>query len=309
MYTLRGTHTGDELGVPPTGCPIAVSFMGLRLMPHGKMIETWNGYDRYHLFRQIGASLTPLPDHLFPPHQPRIITTATARRGEAASSYLCVPDWTSAASATPIDSMSGRFQPAGEIHRTQPKKSRRKTEPLTRSVLESWFDTIWHGENSALADAVQPSDGRDRITGLTILPGLPGFALLRQIFRSAFPDIRCRVETALVEGGYAFARVIYTGTHTGSGLQIPPTARRFEVEAMHMLQFDEGHISDIWSVVDLYTLFGQLGLLTPVVIPDITAQWLLPRGSGPDTRRDEMVHDTLLAAPAREEEYRIKNTE
>ncbi len=57
--TVRGTHRGDGLGVPPTD--ISVEFTGLCLMKikDGKIAEAWNQFDFMDMYQQLGAlSLT-----------------------------------------------------------------------------------------------------------------------------------------------------------------------------------------------------------------------------------------------------------
>jgi steroid delta-isomerase-like uncharacterized protein len=53
--TLEGTHTGDGLGVPPTGRKISIQGIIIARMVNGQMVEAWNSYDQLGLLRQIGA--------------------------------------------------------------------------------------------------------------------------------------------------------------------------------------------------------------------------------------------------------------
>jgi predicted ester cyclase len=54
--TIRGTHEKTFLGIPPTGRPIAVSFLGIVRIAEGKLVEEWGGLDQGDLFRQLGVS-------------------------------------------------------------------------------------------------------------------------------------------------------------------------------------------------------------------------------------------------------------
>jgi steroid delta-isomerase-like uncharacterized protein len=53
--TLEGTHTGDGLGVPPTGRRVSIQGIIIARMANGQMVEAWNSYDQLGLLRQIGA--------------------------------------------------------------------------------------------------------------------------------------------------------------------------------------------------------------------------------------------------------------
>ena len=60
---LEGTHTGQGLGVPPTGRRVSIQWIIILRMVDGQIVEAWNSYDQLGLLRQIGA----LPDLNTPP--------------------------------------------------------------------------------------------------------------------------------------------------------------------------------------------------------------------------------------------------
>jgi steroid delta-isomerase-like uncharacterized protein len=52
--TVRGTHTGDGLGMPPTGRPVEISGMAFVHVRDGQIAEAWNIFD----FQALTAQLT-----------------------------------------------------------------------------------------------------------------------------------------------------------------------------------------------------------------------------------------------------------
>ena len=54
--TIRGTHTGEFLGVPPSGRQVAVSFIAIVRIVDGKLVEEWGGLDQPDLIRQMRGS-------------------------------------------------------------------------------------------------------------------------------------------------------------------------------------------------------------------------------------------------------------
>src|SRR5215217_7640547 len=55
--TLRGTHEGEFIGVPPTGKRVAWQLVAIqRLAPDGKIVEYWSSLDLCGLLAQLGAS-------------------------------------------------------------------------------------------------------------------------------------------------------------------------------------------------------------------------------------------------------------
>ena len=57
--TLRGTHTGAFLGIPPTGKPISVQTIDITRVVGGKLVEHWGQLDMLGLMQQLGAAPTP----------------------------------------------------------------------------------------------------------------------------------------------------------------------------------------------------------------------------------------------------------
>src|SRR5215813_13038907 len=58
--TIRGTHTGEFLGVPASGRPVAVSFIAIVRIAEGKLAEELGGHAQPDLIRQMrGSSPTP----------------------------------------------------------------------------------------------------------------------------------------------------------------------------------------------------------------------------------------------------------
>ena len=54
-WTIRGTHTGEFLGVPPSHNPIALPITEIFRIADGQLVEAWDQWDRLHLFAQIGG--------------------------------------------------------------------------------------------------------------------------------------------------------------------------------------------------------------------------------------------------------------
>jgi predicted ester cyclase len=51
--TIRGTHTGEFLGVAASGRSVAVSFIAIVRIADGKLVEEWGGLDQPDLIRQM----------------------------------------------------------------------------------------------------------------------------------------------------------------------------------------------------------------------------------------------------------------
>lgn len=55
----RGTHTGDMMGIPPTGKSVTVSAMIIDQFADGKIVESWRLFDQMSMLQQLGVIPTP----------------------------------------------------------------------------------------------------------------------------------------------------------------------------------------------------------------------------------------------------------
>ena len=53
--TLRGTHQGDLLGIPPTGKVVTVTGIYISRFAGGKCVEEWRNVDDLGLMQQLGV--------------------------------------------------------------------------------------------------------------------------------------------------------------------------------------------------------------------------------------------------------------
>ena len=57
--TFRGTHTGEMVGIPPTGKPVSITFTNIYRIANGKIVEAWHIEDILGIMQQIGVM--PMP--------------------------------------------------------------------------------------------------------------------------------------------------------------------------------------------------------------------------------------------------------
>jgi steroid delta-isomerase-like uncharacterized protein len=54
-FTLRGTHQGDLMGVPPTGRPIDTGGIAILRIQDGRVAEVNGQFDQFGMMRQLGV--------------------------------------------------------------------------------------------------------------------------------------------------------------------------------------------------------------------------------------------------------------
>ncbi len=57
--TFRGTHTGDFMGISPTGKKVTVPALDMARYADGKLVEHWGGPDQMSLMQQLGVIPAP----------------------------------------------------------------------------------------------------------------------------------------------------------------------------------------------------------------------------------------------------------
>lgn len=54
-WSVRGTHNGDMMGIPPTGKQISVGGIAIDRFENGQSVEHWEVFDQVGLMQQLGA--------------------------------------------------------------------------------------------------------------------------------------------------------------------------------------------------------------------------------------------------------------
>jgi steroid delta-isomerase-like uncharacterized protein len=57
--TVTGTHTGDLMGMPPTGKQISVEAVDIGRIENGQATERWGGLNMYSMLTQLGVIPAP----------------------------------------------------------------------------------------------------------------------------------------------------------------------------------------------------------------------------------------------------------
>ena len=58
-WTAKATHTGEFIGIPPTGKATTVSGIDIFRIEEGKLAELWQEWDQLGMLRQLGVIPTP----------------------------------------------------------------------------------------------------------------------------------------------------------------------------------------------------------------------------------------------------------
>jgi predicted ester cyclase len=110
---------------------------------------------------------------------------------------------------------------------------------------------MMHGETSRLES---PTAGG-------AVRGRPAIEKVYEAWFTAFPNLEFNSEELLIDGDRVADVGIFSGTHKGSFMGLPPTDRPFRVPAVILCTIRDGEILDERRVYDFTGLMLQIGVL------------------------------------------------
>jgi steroid delta-isomerase-like uncharacterized protein len=131
--------------------------------------------------------------------------------------------------------------------------------------LAAYAETINEAWNSHDIEKVlsfySPDYIGDDIGQASLLRGHDGLRVMLENYWNAFPDLRFKVMSTLVEGDRVAIVWLGEGTHQGTIMNIPPTGHKVEVRGVSIIDVENGLIVRGQYVWDLAGMLRHMGLL------------------------------------------------
>jgi steroid delta-isomerase-like uncharacterized protein len=127
-----------------------------------------------------------------------------------------------------------------------------------QDLVRSFYEDLWNRWDDSVVDDVLSPDFAFRGSLGTTTVGRDGWRSYRDTIRAGSPDFHNEIVTLVCEGDTAAAQLLYSGTHTGPLLGVPPTGRRFEYAGAAFFTVDDGLLASAWVLGDLDGLRRQL---------------------------------------------------
>lgn len=145
-------------------------------------------------------------------------------------------------------------------------------------MYRRWLFEVWGKGDEAVAMELLAEDLLDH----SRVPGQPygraGDLWAARSVRTAFPDLRFRVDVAFEQGDLVTGRWTMTGTHTGplDIIGIPPTGRPVEMSGQEIFRARDGAFVEVWHLEDIGALMRSLQLQPPAAMMRLAA-WMSAR--------------------------------
>ncbi len=145
-----------------------------------------------------------------------------------------------------------------------------------KTLVRRWFKEVWNEGREATIDELFAENGRayGLGEGEAEVRTPAQMKLFVRNLRGSIPDVQIRIEDIMAEGDSVMVRVLLAGTHSGSGLGVPPSGRRVRVAGIVVVRIANGQIAEGWNSWDQLGLLRQIGALP---VPQGEDQFLTAR--------------------------------
>lgn len=127
-----------------------------------------------------------------------------------------------------------------------------------KAIVLQAYTAFDRGDISKGKDLLAP-DIHGCIMGSKQLKGAEAFFEYALMMRAAFPDGYHRFEDVIAEEDQVVTRGLFSGTHQGEIMGIPPTGQSVTFSVVHIDRIVDGKIVEHWGLGDMMGLMQQLG--------------------------------------------------
>jgi C-1 hydroxylase len=128
-----------------------------------------------------------------------------------------------------------------------------------KALIGQYFERCWNQADFDFAETIMIPD-----YDLHFDEGPGGYAAWRagmEWIRQAFPVIHFDLMAMVAEGDLVAVRSVWTATHSGEFMGIPPTGRTFVARNADFYRVRDGKMVAHWDVSDFLSILWQLGEL------------------------------------------------
>ena len=129
-----------------------------------------------------------------------------------------------------------------------------------KRLIQRFFDDVLNAQNRAAAqELIAPAFVAHHPAFPGGIRGPEGILQTVAFFRSAFPDLRYRMDAVIAEGDLLSARWVAQGTHRGRFMHVDPTDRSVSISGIDMFRIGHNQLVEAWVSSDLLGVLAQIG--------------------------------------------------
>jgi steroid delta-isomerase-like uncharacterized protein len=121
----------------------------------------------------------------------------------------------------------------------------------TPALVQDFYERIWNGGDDAAALELLADDFTFRGSLGPSMQGRDAFLVYVRAVRGSLADYRCEILACVAEGRQAFARMRFSGRHTGEFRGHAPTGKVVAWQGAALFTFAADRIADLWVLGDL----------------------------------------------------------
>jgi serine phosphatase RsbU (regulator of sigma subunit) len=131
------------------------------------------------------------------------------------------------------------------------------TEEENKAIFRRYIEEVWNQTNLEVVDEIFDRYISHQPDGPTLERGPEDVKRFVSEFRSAFPDLRIRIDDQIAEGDKVVVRATIRGTHHREFRGMTPTGKEIEEKGFSVFRFsEEGKVVESWD-----SYYSQLSLM------------------------------------------------
>jgi steroid delta-isomerase-like uncharacterized protein len=133
----------------------------------------------------------------------------------------------------------------------------------SKSIIHRVLDEGFNQGNLAIVDQLVAPNSINHHSSWGTPTNRMGLKQLIAMFRTAFPDLSCKVEDEITQDNKVAAHWKMRGTHKGIFLGNRPTSKPIVVQGLIYVCIENEQIIESWLMIDQMSVLQQLGLVPP----------------------------------------------
>jgi steroid delta-isomerase-like uncharacterized protein len=133
-----------------------------------------------------------------------------------------------------------------------------QNKAISRRLVEEAFN---EGKLDVVDELVAPDFINHDPASPEEIRGPEGLKDFVRTYRTAFPDIRVRIEDQIAEGDKVVSRWSGNGTHKGELMGMPASGKQATVTGISIDRLEGGKIIESWNNWDTLGMLQQLGVV------------------------------------------------